>query len=139
MKFVKIGLTVVVAAVAAFFIWNYLAGPLKMRRDMQAFADSLAQCETISQTVKVPRTDATIERSVDGLRDGRCYMRMETLGPHVMHCAFPEQDLPAMAQGFADMVDQIGIFGGFHYTYSSSNPDPLTEAMNSDACTTTVE
>lgn len=140
MKIIKPLIALVVVAIVAFFAWNYFAGPLKMRRDMHAFADSVARCEPFSQAIESPVDGGgRLHRSVEGLRDGRCHVRMETLGPHVLRCAFAPEDLPAIGQGFAELARQVGVFGGMRFQYSSSDPDPLARALNSDACETVIE
>ena len=136
MKIAKIITSFIVVAVIAFFTWNYLAGPLKHRRDMHSFADSVAQCETSTHDIWMSVSGQTLEYVVDGPMAGRCGVRLGTSGPDVIRCAFPNEDLPNIAQGFVDMADAVGIFGGYSVQISTSNPDPLTEALNSDACVT---
>lgn len=139
MKIAKILVSVVVIAVIVFFIWNYLAGPLKYRSDMRSFADSVAQCEAGTHDIWMSVSRQSLEYAVDGLADSRCVVRLGTPGPQFLRCAFRTEDLPKIAQGFAKMADDVGIFGGVNLQVSTSNPDPLTEALNSDACTTTME
>lgn len=136
MKIAKIGTSVLVVAVIAFFAWNYFAGPLKHRRDMQSFADSVARCEKSTHDIWMSVGGYSLEYAVDGPMAGRCGVRLGTPGPHVVRCAFLHEDLPKIAQGFADMADAVGIFGGYSARISTSNPDPLTQALNSDACVT---
>lgn len=136
MKLFKILFAVVVVAVIAFFTWNYFAGPLKYKRDMQAFAGSVEQCEVFSQPIYMSVAGTSLVHAVDGPSEDNCLVRMETHGPHEIHCAFPKADLPGIARGFRDMADAVDMFGGYSFQYSSSDPDPLTSALNSDACTT---
>ncbi len=139
MKSAKIVISVVVFVVIAFFIWNYLAGPLKHRRDIRSFADSVNDCETSTHDIFMSVSGQTLEYTVDGMNDGLCGVRLGTPGPHVIRCAFQTEDLPKIAQAFADTADDIGLFGGVTVRVSTSNPDPLTQALNSDACTTAIE
>lgn len=136
MKIAKIIASVLVVAVIAFFAWNYFAGPMKHRRDMHSFADSVARCETSTHDIWMSVGGQTLEYAVEGMKDGRCGIRLQTHGPHVVRCAFRNEDLPKIAQGFADLADAVGIFGGYSVRISTSNPDPLTQALNSDACVT---
>ena len=135
MKAVKIIVAVIVVAVIGFFAWNYSAGPLKVRRDMHAFADSLERCEPFARSIKAPGGPA-LQHTIEPLDDGRCRLRMDTLGPHELRCDFAAGDLRDIAQGFADNADSLGIFGGMEIRISTSNPDKLTQALNSDACET---
>lgn len=139
MRIKKIGLSAIAFLVIAFFIWNYLAGPLKHRRDTRSFADSVGRCETSTHDIYMSVSGQTLEYAIDGLKDGRCGVRLETPGPHVIRCAFRTEDLLKIAQGFADTADDIGLFGGATVRISTSNPDPMTEALNSEACTTAIE
>lgn len=128
MKIVKILVSVVIVAVAAFFTWNYLFGPIAYKRHMHAFADSLQTCEAFSRPI------AKQNHAIEKLADGRCSVRMETLGPEEIHCAFTASDLPDLAKGFAGMADVVDMFGGTRLVISTSNPDRLTQLLNSDAC-----
>ena len=139
MKAAKIGISIVAFVVIAFFVWNYLAGPLKHRRDIQSFADSVDQCKTSTHDIFMSVSGQTLQYTIDGPNGDRCGVRMETPGPHVIRCEFETGDLPKIAQAFADTADAIGIFGGVTVQVSTSNPDPLTQALNSDACTTAIE
>lgn len=112
---------------------------MKHRRDIRSFADSVGHCEMSAHDIYMSVSGQTLVYAVDGLKDGRCGVRLETPGPHVIRCAFQTEDLPKIAQGFADTADDIGLFGGVTVRVSTSNPDPLTQALNSDACTTTIE
>ncbi len=138
MKYLKVSLVVVCIAVAAWLTWNYLDGPLKVKRDMHAFAASLEQCETFSRDLKTIARGVTVNYAIDGIREDRCHVRMETLGPHVLNCAFAVEDLPVIAQGFHANADALDMFGGMTFKYSSSDPDPLTRALNSDACESVI-
>ena len=139
MKIAKVFVVVVTVAVAAFFVWNYLAGPLKYRRDMQTFADLVENCDSGSLPIRSVIGGMVAEHTVVGRRDGRCALRIETMGPHVLHCSFPSDQLGVLAKGFSDMGQAVGIFGGTNIRISTSNPDPLTEALNSDACEARAE
>ncbi|MDJ0699184.1 MAG: hypothetical protein QNJ07_04960 [Woeseiaceae bacterium] len=139
MKTAKIGISIIVFVVIAFFVWNYLAGPLKHRRDIHSFADSVGDCATSKHDIWMSVSGQTLKYTVNGMNDGRCGVRLETPGPHVIRCAFRTEDLPKIAQGFAGTADDIGILGGVTVRVSTSNPDPLTQALNSDACTTAIE
>ena len=136
MKFVKITGGIVAIAIIAFFAWNSFAGPLKIRRDMHTFAASLEGCEAFTRAIKAPLGGPPLQHVIDGLHNGRCRVQMDTLGPHELRCEFAVADLPAIAQGFADNADSLGIFGGMDVRISTSNPDPLTRALNSEACET---
>ena len=136
MKAIKILASIVIVAVAAFFTWNYFAGPLKYKRDMHAFADSVEQCASFSQPVLMFGAGVSLVHAVDGPRDGKCIVRMETHGPAEIECAFAMQDLATIAKGFGDLADSVDMFGGYTFHYDSNNPDPLTRALNSDSCTT---
>ncbi|MDJ0759461.1 MAG: hypothetical protein QNJ19_08675 [Woeseiaceae bacterium] len=139
MKIVKPMASVVVIAVAGFFVWNYFAGPLKYRRDMQSFADLVENCEAGSLAINAGIGGGALEHTVEGRRDDRCAVRMDITGPYVIRCAFPVEQLSVLAQGFSDLGKAVGIFGGATIRISTSNPDPLTKALNSDACETIEE
>lgn len=136
MKIVKPLVLVVVAVATVFFTWNYFAGPLKYRRDMQSFADLIENCEPGSLPIKSVIGGMVLDHSVGGRRNGGCEVTIETIGPHVMHCTFPVEQLAMLAKGFSDMGQAVGIFGGTSLRVSTSNPDPFTDALNSDACET---
>ena len=139
MKIVKTLVVVVTVAVAVFFVWNYLAGPLKYRRDMQSFADNVASCEPGTTAIKSIRGGLVLDHTVEGRRGERCHVRIEAIGNHVVQCAFPTDQLDILAKGFENMAQEVGIFGGTNLRVSTSNPDPLTEALNSDACETIAQ
>ena len=61
---------------------------------------------------------------------------MDTLGPYELRCDFAAEDLRDIAQGFADNADRLGLFGGMEIRISTSDPDKLTQALNSPACET---
>jgi hypothetical protein len=130
MKIAKGLVSVVVVAVVAFVAWNFLFGPLRYQRDVRAFAASLETCEPFSQPI------AKLQHTIDKLDDGRCTLRMATLGPHEIRCTLSAEDLPVIAQGFADLADRVDMFGGTELLISTSDPDPLTQMLNSDACAT---
>ncbi len=138
MKIAKILVTVVIIAVLGWLTWNYFHGPLRYKREMNAFADSVEVCEAVSISVFMFMGKQSLVHAVEGAADGRCKIHMETAGPHVVDCAFPVDTLPTMAQGFRDQADSVDIFGGFSFKYDSSNPDDLTAAMNSDICETKI-
>ncbi len=139
MKILKLAVAAIVLAIAAFFLWNSMLGPLKYKRDMHGFAGSLGECAPSIWPVRMFQTGMTQDHIVDGLSDGKCNVRIETMGPHVLHCAFDEKSLPEVSRGFADLADQVSMFGGYTVQISTSNPDPLTEALNSDACANVAE
>lgn len=139
MKAAKVITSSFVALVIGFFVWSYFAGPLKHRRDMHAFADSVRQCEASTHDIWMSVSGQTLEYAVGGRHDGACSVRLETSGPHVVHCRFASEDLPKISQGFDDMADAIGLFGGYTVRISSSDPDPLTQALSSSACNTTID
>lgn len=134
MKTFKIGLSLVVAAALAWLAWNYFAGPLRYKREMHAFADSLEVCEAFSETVFMYLGNQSLLHTVEGASEQKCGMRMETPGPDVVSCSFALSDLPAIAQGFRDLANSVDMFGAYTYQYDSSDPDPLTQALNSEAC-----
>ena len=137
MTIAKWAISIIVLAVGGFFIWNYLAGPLKYQRDMHAFAENLATCETYSADIYMPLSGAALNHAIDGLQeDGSCHVRIEALGAHEVRCAFATSDLPELSRAFADFADALDMFGGTSFQISTSNPDPLSRALNSDACTT---
>ncbi len=80
-----------------------------------------------------------LNHAVDGRRGHLCDIRIETLGPHVIHRAFPNDQLGVLAKVFSDMGQAVGIFGGTSLKVSTSTPDPLTLALNSDSCETKAE
>ena len=139
MKSLKVLLVLIVVAVIGWLTWNYLAGPMKHQRDMQAFAASVEQCEPIVAEIYMPISGLSMAHTVDGMRDNRCQVRIETLGNHEIQCAFPVEDLPVIAQGFVDLANQVDIFGGTEFRVSTSDPDPLTQALNSEACVTVAK
>lgn len=132
-------LAVTAFAVVAFFAWNILAGPLKYKRDINAFAASLGKCMNFSRAIRMPVGGPKLDYAVEGLRNNRCSVRIETLGPHVLHCAFPAEAVPGIAQAFADAAENVGIFGATDIRISTSNPDPLTRALNSDSCEARID
>lgn len=134
MKLVKILLSLIIVIVMGWLSWNYFAGPLRYQREMHAFADALEACEAFSAPVFMYVGGQSLQHSVDGAENGKCGMRMQTPGPIDVHCAFAIDQLPLMAQGFRNLADAVDIFGDYEFRYDSSNPDPLTEALNSDAC-----
>lgn len=75
--------------------------------------------------------------TVAAASDERCDMTMESYGPQLTTCSFATDELPELAQGFRDLADAVDMFGGYTFEYDSSNPDPLTAALNSEACKTT--
>lgn len=139
MKAAKIIVSTIVVLVIGFFVWNYFAGPMKHRRDMHAFADSIRQCEASTHDIWMSVSGQTLEYTVDGQHDGLCGVRLETSGPHVVHCRFEPEDLPKISQAFDDMADSIGLFGGYTVRISTSDPDPLSQALNSSACNTSLD
>ena len=139
MKSLKILLVLIAAAVIGWLTWNYFAGPMSHKRDMRAFAASVEQCEPMEADIYMPISGLSMAHTVDGMSENRCHVRIETLGPHEIQCAFSVEDLPVIAQGFVDLADQVDIFGGADIRISTSNPDPLTQALNSEACATVAE
>lgn len=139
MKAAKSIASTIALLVIGFLFWNYFAGPLKHRRDMHAFADSVSRCEASTHDIWMSVTGQTLVYAVDGQQDGLCNVRLETSGPHVVHCEFPPEDLARISQGFDDMADNIGLFGGYTVRISTSDPDPLSQALNSSACNTTID
>lgn len=136
MKVTKVIFAVAVVGVFAWLAWNYFAGPLRHQREMHAFADKLEGCEVFSEPVFTYVSKSSLEYRIDGPENGRCAVRMETAGPHEIRCAFALADLPVIANGFRDLADSVDMFGGYTYQFDSSNPDPLTKALNSNACET---
>ena len=134
MKVIKILVSLVIAAAVGWLAWNYFAGPLRYQRDMHAFADALESCEVFSEPVFMYVGGQNLQHTVNGAADGKCGMRMQTPGPIDVQCSFAIDQLPIMAQGFRDLADAVDMFGGYQFHYDSNNPDPLTEALNSDAC-----
>lgn len=135
-RIATLAVSVVAFLVVLFFVWNYFAGPLKYRRDINAFADHLVDCAATSHSIYMPISGATLEHAIDGLHGDKCHVRIETLGPHEIQCAFATGDLVGISNAFADLAQDVGVFGGTTLQVSTSNPDPLTEALNSDACET---
>lgn len=138
-KVIVTTVAIVVLLIVGFFAWNVTAGPLKSRADMNAFADSLEQCRPFVRDMVMLPGVPNLEYAVTGPKKGRCEVRMETHGPHVIHCAFDESALPVLAQEFRRLGDAVGVFGGVTFQYSSNDPDPLTQALNSDACDSVEE
>ena len=138
MKLLKILLTVVVSVIMIWLGWNYLAGPLKYRRSMQSFAASLEQCEPMAASIYMPISRQSAAHTIDGPSEGRCKVRIETLGPEELRCQFPLEDLPAIAAAFVDSANKLDLFGNTSLEVSTSNPDPLARALNSEACSAEI-
>lgn len=134
MKVVKLLTTVAVLVVVGFFVWNYLAGPLKERRETRTFGQSLTTCTPYSQRLRKLNRDDHRTHDIDGEVDGTCMVRFATLGPDKIVCAFAPDMLEEIGTAYTASADDIGLFGGTRFQYSSSNPDPLTRALNSGAC-----
>ena len=134
MKVAKILVSLITVAVIGWLSWNYFAGPLRYQREMHAFASALETCEVFSEPVFMYVGNQSLQHTVDGAANGKCGMRMQTPGPVDVHCSFAIDQLPIVAQGFRDLADAVDIFGGYEFRYDSNNPDPLTAALNSDAC-----
>ena len=134
MKVVQVLMTIALLAVIGFFAWSYLAGPLKERRDTRAFGQNLTSCTPYTQRLRKLSRDDNRTHDIDGEIDGKCLVRFASLGADRIHCAFAPDVLEEIGVAYAESADDIGLFGGMRVHYSSSNPDPFTRALNSDAC-----
>ena len=134
MKVVKLLMAGIVLIVVGFFAWNYLAGPLKERRDTRAFGQNLLTCTPYSQPLRKLSRDDNRTHDIVGEVGGLCSVRFATLGPEKIQCEFAPDMLDEIGTAYIASADDIGLTGGMNMRYSSSNPDPLTRALNSGAC-----
>ncbi len=127
-------LILLVLLVLGFFAWSWFDGPIRAKRDIVAFAKSMESCTPLDQTYREVIGRTRMHRAVIGPKDGACEVVMDTTSPKVLRCAFPMEDLPAIATAFASQANWIGMFGGTRLNIDTSSTDPLYEAMNGPAC-----
>ncbi len=136
MVWLKRILILVVILAIGWLGWNWQFGPMRWKRDIRTFADVISTCTPYDQTYLNALTGDPMDQSVVGETDGLCEVRMATLGPEVLVCKLDAETRPVFAEGFGAQADNISFFGSIKFRYSSSDPDPLTQIMNSEACVT---
>lgn len=137
MIWVKRLVIVLVLVVIGFLGWSWQYGPMRVKRDISAFAMNMESCTPYNQDFKDPLSGKIMNRAVIDPEDDTCEIRMQTYSPEVLHCVFAMEDMPELAAAFAAHADNIGFFGGMHIKIDTNSPDPLQRAMNSPDCTLT--
>jgi len=128
-------LVILLLLVAIGFLgWSWQFGPMRMKRDINDFAKNMESCAAFDQDFRNAFNGETMNRAVLGPVDDTCGVRMDTLSPQVMQCAFAMEDMPELAAAFARQADNIGFFGGMRLIIDTQSTDPLQQAMNSPAC-----
>ncbi len=130
-----IALMAIAAVGVAAYVYQF-GGP-RVKRDLAAFAGPVTSCTPFDQDYYVPMARITMNRTVVGPEDDLCRVTFDTMGPQKLDCAFAAEDLPGLAEALVAQGDQVDIFGYADLHVSTSDPDPLTRMMNSDACEVT--
>ena len=125
-------LLLAVAVAAAAYV--YLYGGPRVKCELAAFAEQIAGCTPFEQAYYVPMSGGTMKRTVHGPTGETCRVSFATLGPQTLDCAFDTADLPDLARALVAQGEAVDAYGYADLRVSTSDPDPLTRLMNSDAC-----
>ncbi len=138
MRIVKIILALAVVAGGAFFAWNWSLGPIKVKRDVRAFAAAMESCTPITQEVSYRLKGQSLTRMVKGKNGKTCRVEIQAAAPDPVFviCDLAQERMPVYADSFRKQNDNIDIFGRMRVTISLSSDDPLFVAMNGPECRT---
>lgn len=125
----------VIAAVGAVLV-SYFFGSLRVQREASAYLDALETCTPLEQDAWAPLLRGTIGRSVAGPEGESCVVTMEGLGGEITRCTLNTEARAIMADFIKQGAETVSFLGGqtVSLTYSSANPDPMTELLNGPAC-----
>ena len=127
---------VVLAGIGALAFAYYFGGP-RVERDANVFISALGNCTPFEQEAWVPMLRSAMGRAVVGPEGANCVMTMEGLGGESIRCTLNDADKALMLQFVRDGAETVTFFGGqtASLSYSSDNPDPLTQLLNGPNCT----
>lgn len=126
---------VVIAAVGAVLV-SYFFGSLRMQREASAYLAALETCTPFEQNAWAPLLRGTIGRSVAGPEGDACVVTIDGLGGETTRCTLDSAAQTTMADFVQQGADTVTFLGGqtASLSYSSENPDPMTELLNGPAC-----
>ena len=76
----------------------------------------------------------TMRRAVHGAEGEDCRIDLDAPGPQKIECSVPGADLPGVADALVAQGDAVNLFGNADLRVSTSDPDPLAQLLNSEAC-----
>jgi len=136
---ILIGLPILLALLVLGFLYftNAFAG-VRIKRELNSFADALETCTPLDQDYFAPMLGKTMFRSVEGEREGGCVATFAAIGATAIHCLIPDGDREIIVDGFrkrAEATPKFALSYGMEINYDSRHPDPLTTLMSGPACT----
>lgn len=136
MRILKLILAAVLVGVIGFLVWNWFFGPLKAKRQFAAYTEAMATCTPLEQTVTALTRGLTLHRSVKGPDGDTCGIEMQTPAPfpEFLVCDLPLDQMPQLAASYLKQNDDIGLFGITGVQIDINSDDPMSVAMNSEAC-----
>ncbi len=130
-----IGAAVVVAIAISGYGWQF-GGP-RVKREAEAYARAVDTCTPFEQDYYVPIGRTTLTRAVEGPDGSVCAIMMASVGAaDAIRCRLDDAQRQVLSAWLRETAAATDFFASrVTISYSSTDPDPMTVLLNSDACT----